>query len=456
MHLDQASHPPRIHVLLYALIPENAACIQIRRRRLRYLRNRLRRLADLAIWRLLGRWRGHYSTFEDATNTNRGDIAILMGVKQQLSKAFGEATLTFSEVAWGELGRAAGNAQEFDLVVIAGGGFLFADSNGRLPSRLADDIRAMDLFSCPIVAASIGMNRLIASGPGTTIGFNGEQRGLIRQFLSRLTAISVRDEPTQRAIRSVDGVMPPIVVDSAFLLSCDDAAGAVAPRNATFLDVGINIAFHGNYTSALNRHFLPLMTRTLRRLQIDHPCRFTYFIHSDAEHGIVAALRSAGITLDVVDGDVQVLLEAYRRMDVHVGQMLHSAILAMSVGIPTLALAYDRKSLGFFELFGLDALCLDATTVGESDLLAAIKALIASRREVTSIIFERRQGLAEVSAAFYSTIAALASPAKTAGVEQSITAISHPYSGEDLAARSRAIVSTVIPAFNAERFITRA
>src|SRR5581483_4905017 len=99
-----------IRVLLYALIPSTRECVPLRRSPIALLRNRVRRTLELMAWRLTGLWRAHYSTFEDAENTNRGDIAIRIGARRQLERIFAGRSLEVDEVGWKDLGAAIDGA----------------------------------------------------------------------------------------------------------------------------------------------------------------------------------------------------------------------------------------------------------------------------------------------------------------------------------------------------------
>ena len=398
-----------LHVALYTLIPRDRAYRPIRRNPLQFVRNRLRRYAELLAWRFLGRWRAHYSTFKDRRNTNRGDIAIRMGVQRQIEKAFEGRAITITNLAWGEMNMALKMSPAPDLVVIAGGGFLFADRDGRLPQRFADDVRVLERLSCPVVACSIGLNCLIEENGRSSFSFHPEARADIHQFLSRLALVSVRDEATQQALAAVDRRPLSVIVDPGFLVGQAPDTPRV-PDPARPLAVGINLAFHGAHTSFTSHRMLPLMLNVCRRLRDEIGCRFTYFVHSDGEIAIAQALRLKGLDLEIVNADVDAVLDAYRRMDIHLGQMLHSAILAMSVGTPALSLAYDVKSAGFYNFLGLDELCLDAATTTEDDILSSVRALIECRHAVAAALRARRSELEAESAAFYEQVAALASP----------------------------------------------
>jgi polysaccharide pyruvyl transferase WcaK-like protein len=167
------------------------------------------------------------------------------------------------------------------------------------------------------------------------------------------------------------------------------------------------MALHGAHATVVNRTLLTALTRALHRFASQTPTHFFYFIHSDGERGIAAALRRYGLPLTVVDGGPDVLLEAYRRLDVHICQMLHSAILATSVAVPTMAFAYDIKSIGYFNLLGRPGLCHDAANLTEDRIFAAINDLVAQRDDIAEHLARRARELTAESDKFYAQIAAL-------------------------------------------------
>lgn len=446
-HLSPVPANRPLRILVYTLIPEGQENQPVARSRFRTLTNRTRRVLDLAQWRLQKKWRAHYSTFKDLKNTNRGDIAIRLGVRHQLNQAFDGLPAVFLEAPWGELAEGLKRHAPLDLVVIAGGGYLFADKDGRLPPRFQADVEALARTSVPVVATSIGVNQIITGHAGT-FRFAEDQHPLLNRFLARLSLVSVRDAATQDALAFATGTTPPVIIDPAFLLP-----PGPGPERASGipLSIGLNVAFHGTDLTEKNARSLPILIEGLRTLSRTVPCRFTYFVHSNSERGIALALRLSGIPCDIVDGDPATLLAAYRKIDIHIGQMLHSAIFAMSVGIPTLALAYDVKSRPFFELFGLEHLCLDSTRFTAGEFVTAVQGLIADRAQIAQQLRTRRTQLGKESESFYTAIRTVAyrarveAPTKELSVARNTIQLTPPIR-----------VSTVIPAFNARPFIARA
>jgi polysaccharide pyruvyl transferase WcaK-like protein len=173
------------------------------------------------------------------------------------------------------------------------------------------------------------------------------------------------------------------------------------------IDIGLNLAFHGPFASGLSQRAMPILVQVLKRLSATMPCRFSYFCHADSARGIVAALRAKGVQLNVYGGSVDQLLAGYRQLDVHIGAMMHSTILAISCGVPTLALAYDVKSVGFFELFGLGNQVVPLPTLDEETLYHRIVDLVAQRSEIAAIISSKGRQLRQSSREFYNDIPAL-------------------------------------------------
>ena len=398
---------PPIRVLLYTLITTANQQTPIKRNPVTRLRNRLVRLAYLIFWKVTGVWKAPFWIFEDVCNSNLGDVAVRLGVSSALRKAFSDKNLEIHEVPWGELTPRLinDNRHNFDFIVVGGGGYLFADRNNLLPKRVLNGIQALEHAKCPVVATSIGLNQLIQGSTDSKFRFHPDQGEVICRFVDRLALSSVRDRTTQAAIEAVGAKAPLVIVDPAFLLVNPEPQ--IERTDDDVMDIGLNIPFHGHFTSTLSQRSLVVLVRALKKLEGTMPCRFHYFCHADSEKGIVAALRVSGIKINVVGGSVSELLDGYRKLDVHVGSLMHSTILAMSAGVPSLALAYDIKSVGFFELFGLDGLVKNIQTMDEEKLHDEIVELVAKRHHVAAVIEQRGSELRKEAEEFYARVAKL-------------------------------------------------
>lgn len=69
------------------------------------------------------------------------------------------------------------------------------------------------------------------------------------------------------------------------------------------------------------------------------------------------------------------LQAAYGQMDYFIGTRMHSVILALNAGVPTIAIGYLHKTAGMFELLGIADKCYDITTLTGGQLIAAFEQL---------------------------------------------------------------------------------
>ncbi len=87
-------------------------------------------------------------------------------------------------------------------------------------------------------------------------------------------------------------------------------------------------------------------------------------------------MRDYGLDVTLREGDTQTLLRHYHDLDLHIGGMLHSCIMASSQRIPTIALAYDAKHFGFFKLLEREEFCVYNQSLDYSNLHSLIDKII--------------------------------------------------------------------------------
>jgi hypothetical protein len=212
---------------------------------------------------------------------------------------------------------------------------------------------------------------------------------------------SVRDPTTQRMLEPIRPGRIECVADPALFLE-----PAPAPDEAPFdgWRIGLNLAFHDPIVSRDVLSRLDLLSGLARFPSGIRPCRFVYFVHSDAERLLPRLLRRAGVPVQVVDGDPREMLAAYRQLDLHVCQMLHSGILAINAGVPTINLGYDVKNAGFFELIGMAGFSVPAATVQLPDLVERARLLLAQRDAVSLQLRQRKATLRAGMDAFLNRV----------------------------------------------------
>ena len=101
------------------------------------------------------------------------------------------------------------------------------------------------------------------------------------------------------------------------------------------------------------------------------------------------------------------MMAAYAELDIHICQMMHSAIMALAVSVPTVHLPYDVKGASFFRLMNLEQYCIAASQATENDILALAEGLLAGRQAIAAQIDRRRQELAAMLESAFRRIGAL-------------------------------------------------
>ncbi len=72
--------------------------------------------------------------------------------------------------------------------------------------------------------------------------------------------------------------------------------------------------------------------------------------------------------------------------------MMHSSILSLRAGVPTVNLGYDVKNAALFNMLGLPQFCLQARDIVPSEVLTAVRRLLADERAImgrTSVAIEQ-------------------------------------------------------------------
>ena len=369
-----------------------------------WLRNRGRRLLDSMEWRLRRRWLFHYSTYADRLDSNRGDSAIRRATVQLLHEAFpNEVEIT--EFGWEQIDETfvAQASQGADMVVVAGGGYFFFDANGNLPERLIRHLEAFRRLSCPVVGFGLGLNCLLSCDDPPRL--TADSAAILQQFLDGLALCSVRDHVAREALAMVVAATPTVIPDPALFLRPRKDVALPTREAEDGLRVGINLAFHGPVSSALLIRLFPEVVEALGAFQRRHPCRFFYFVHSDSERLIPRLLAGAGIATTVVDCPPEEMVSWYGLLDIHLCEMLHSAILATNAGVPTVNLAYDVKNLAFFELMGLSG-TLPAATATADEILRHLVRLVEESGARRQAIMRRKVELARDMEAFLGLMVA--------------------------------------------------
>jgi polysaccharide pyruvyl transferase WcaK-like protein len=371
-----------MRICLYVTIPEREEYRRHPRPLMARVKGAIKHCVNLLQSRLTGRLvleDYHYMAMVGmADNCNRGDIAIRMAVREQLTAAFAPRPVEFIEVAWCDLNDAvvAQINRDCDLFVVGGGGYIFLNADGSLGDRSAD-WRLFAGLTIPVDLYGIGLNRLMHEEVRDVRNLPPDSQDKIARLGALCRNISVRDPDAQALFELYAKRTPALIGDPVLYLR----SGAAHPAARSRPLIGINLAAHSWRAIAVLTPLLPGVVALLKDLQ--QKADLVYLLHHEMERPVLAHLRRQGLRLAVADGSPHDLLEQYAAADFVICQMLHSCIFAANAGTPFLNIAYDQKSLAFCSLMGVPE-CGIAHDRADAATLAAMFASL----------FERRAGLA--------------------------------------------------------------
>lgn len=256
---------------------------------------------------------------------------------------------------WGELAELGLGDQ--DIVIIAGSGYIHPNKTGALPTRIFLDHEALKKSGCRVSLIGIGVNVLLDWNHSQATRLTKESSSILDALFGFCSLITVRDEQSKIFIHQLGGYSTSIIGDPALFLP-KQLNELNAHKPGPELHIGLSIPFHGIEPTEWIRKNIKEFIEFLRKLQKSKNARFEYFMHYDSERMIYEVMRDSGLDIVLRDGDTHTLLSHYRSLDLHIGGMLHSCIMASSQRIPTIALAYDAKHFGFFKLLDREDFCI--------------------------------------------------------------------------------------------------
>jgi hypothetical protein len=348
-------------------------------------------VAGLA-WRLGLQPRFHYSTHETVAGSNVGDQAIRLASVDALT-ALGADVV---EVGWGDLTDdlvAHINAQASAFIVSAGA-YLHFSQTGALAPRLHEDLRFFGRLSCPLISYGIGLSHKVGPGDPPTEEVSSEAQALLHRFVARLDLCSVRDHRSRRILESA-GVHKPIHVipDPALFLT---PLNCVSQSPAHIRAIGLNFAFHGSHTANLLQKYGRTYASVAQRLLRDLPdSKLYYMVHSSSEMFVCNLLRRAGLPFTTVVAAPRELLGYYSSLDLHIGQMMHSCVLALNRHIAVVSLEYDTKCRELLKMFTLEDFCISPNDYTVETIVDVAHRALDNRTQVRTTITKALDRLRE-------------------------------------------------------------
>lgn len=245
-----------------------------------------------------------------------------------------------------------------DVVVAAGGGYLYTTSRYRGNVVLLVNLHSFmiaTLLGKPVV--------LFAQSVGPFAG--RWQERLVLRALSRVEHVQVREEVSRKLLEeSTPRIRIHRVADAAFVLESEETALDVERFAAGRILVGVTVRdwFRARDRQLQYEQTMAGFARWLideRDAAVVFVPQVTYLRGGDDDRitsrRVAAAVeRPPGILTVEEDMSAAQVKGLCGRMDLFVGTRMHSNIFAVSEGVPSLAVAYQHKTIGIMAMLGLD------------------------------------------------------------------------------------------------------
>lgn len=340
-----------------------------------------------------------YKSYQRPYTYNRGDHSIIVATAQQLKKI--ESNCKVITIDWEKLNTVG--LTKKDKVLVCGSGYFFPNPEGKFPKRLNEDLRAIDESGAELHLLGVGYNYLL---DWTSTDLPAESRELLHNLLAKATTLTVRDESTKQFLSEFTNRQIAVIGDPALFIETSQFSEQAKIAN-THPKIGINIPFHGHEPTLWIRSHLIQFTEILKNIQKTTNSDFTYFVHYDSEILIAELIKDQGIPIKIIDQDASKLPREYAKMDIHIGGMLHSCILATAASTPCIGLAYDKKHQGFFELMKRPNYCINANPFNAEELLKKSIHLLNNLSNEKILIAKRKH---ELASDFIMTLKGIVTP----------------------------------------------
>jgi polysaccharide pyruvyl transferase CsaB len=241
---------------------------------------------------------------------------------------------------------------QLDLLVLGGGGLLY-DTEAPVYLR---EVRLAQEAGVPTVAYAVGAGPLRLA----------EDRAVVREVVSRMARVTVRDEESKRVLEDVGvGVPIEVVADPALLLTpepfpLDTLVREGVPAGSRL--IGMSVREAGCAAPNLDGEAYHALLAAVADFMIYRYSAQILFVpmeRGDVQHShAVVAHMAAADRARVLNGcyGPRQILGLMEHLDFVVGMRLHLLIFAGIAGVPFLPLPYAGKVFDFARVAGVPAL----------------------------------------------------------------------------------------------------
>lgn len=323
--------------------------------------------------------------------TNKGDLAIVLAVHDELKDAFRGAEIVDFPMEVLSQGKKSDldKINKTDLVVIGGGGILYR-------YFLPFDKKFIGSIKPTIAFFSVGYIREVGSRKLTL-----EESDSIKYIATKAKLVGIRDYYTKRFMQKL------CVKDSKLRLVGDSAILLHEKKDNIKLSKKINIGLNLNYSGWLGfgqyeREILESYEEVARYFQKKHSADIYYLMHHPGEKNIIKKLRIP--RMKIVDIDPHKQKHFYGRLDLVIGMMLHSCVMTFGAGTPEINVAYDIRNKNFAKFIGCPELAYRLDDLQPGKLLARAVEVYSSEERYRKKFKKRIEKISAYHADFFDDL----------------------------------------------------
>ncbi|MBN9556603.1 MAG: polysaccharide pyruvyl transferase family protein [Alphaproteobacteria bacterium] len=394
----------KLRIGLYVAVPSGIENRPLRRGRYGALKSAIARARDRTYWYALRQPKVSFYHWNTLLGSNKGDAAIRETIKHSLQHTLAPWELTFDELEWGTLSAQSPEElnRRWDMLVIGGSGYIASNEKGELAKRMLDDLPLLRNLTCLKILYGIGWNSLLTAD-GEVQPLSVQANKTLREILATMDVLSVRDRASEMLVQNNSKKHVYLTGDPALFYSAEEAYPPL-PRVSGELHVGLNFAVHGPETAEQFEANFDQYCALLKSIDEVFSPTFHYIQHFHVERLVPEVLHKRGFDVVSHDPTPRQLVPLYRQLDLHICEMMHSSILAINAGTPTINLAYDIKNIGFFELMDLERFCHPVWMLGHDTILQSVTDAVQNAPQIRRAIEKRKAELHLVYEGFLNEI----------------------------------------------------
>ena len=328
---------------------------------------------------------------------NKGDLAIVLAVQELLRYNFLKCRIIDFPVDILKNGakKEIDKINQCDLIVIGGGGIFYS-------YFLPYDLSVIAALQKPIIIFGAGYIKEIGAQ-----NLNQKAVKSVIALAKKSCAIGVRDFKTKEFLvkNGVNAVKVKVVGDPAALL-IEKKPGLITlkklalNKNNKKIKIGLNLNYSGWLGFGKWRDDILTAYREVTQYFLKEynglggpGVEIYYLKHHPGENNIYPELKIKN--LKVVDLKPAEQKYVYGQLDLVIGMMLHSGVLAFGAETPEISVAYDLRNYSFAEFIKCSELVVDLDKLKKGELLDRTKNIFQKRRSYQQKFQKTKQEISE-------------------------------------------------------------